>query len=75
LNATQREGWIPGDIAPLPDNYWKDQNNRAYLLFSLIAVGVLSTYLHPHSTLPVEEWVNDAHLHHVVGPEVDRFFA
>jgi hypothetical protein len=40
LNATQRDGWIPGDIMPLPDNYWKDQNNRAYLLFSLIAVGV-----------------------------------
>ena len=34
LNATQRDGWAPGDITPLPDDYWEDQDNRAYLLFA-----------------------------------------
>jgi hypothetical protein len=75
LGDAQRDGWAPGDITPLPDDYWEDQDNRAYLLFTLIAVGVLATCLHPGSPLPVEEWLNDARLQHVVGPEVDRFFA
>jgi tetratricopeptide (TPR) repeat protein len=75
LNATQRDGWAPSDITPLPDDYWEDQNNRAYLLFTLLAVGVLVTSLHPDRPLPVEAWCNDTRLHNVAGPEVDRFFA
>lgn len=75
LSAAQCDGWAPGDITPLPDDYWEDQDNGAYLLFTLIAVGVLATCLHPGSPLPVEEWQNDAHLHNIVGPEVARFFA
>jgi tetratricopeptide (TPR) repeat protein len=75
LNAAQRDGWAPGDITPLPDDYWEDQNNRAYLLFTLLAVSVLATSSHPDNPLPVEAWRNDMSLHHVAGPEVDRFFA
>lgn len=75
LNAAQRDGWAPGDITPLPDDYWEDQNNRAYLLFTLLAVGVLATSLHPDNLLPVEAWRNDMRLHDVTGPEVNRFFA
>jgi hypothetical protein len=75
LNATQLDSWAPGDIAPLPEDYWDDQDNRAYLLFSLTAAGVLETCLNPATPLPVEEWMHDARLHRVVGAEVDRFFA
>jgi hypothetical protein len=75
LNAVQQDSWAPNDITPLPHDYWEDQNNRTGLLFFLIAAGVLGTCLHPNSPLPVEEWLNDAHLHHVVGSEVDRCLA
>jgi tetratricopeptide (TPR) repeat protein len=75
LNAAQRDGWAPSDITPLPDDYWEDQNNRAYLLYTLLAVGVLATSLHPDCPLPVEAWRNDTRLQNVAGPEVDRFFA
>jgi len=73
--ATQGDGWAPGDITPLPNDYWNDQNNRIGILFSLIASGVLATYLDPKSPLPVEKWLHDVRLHHIAGPEVERFFA
>ena len=75
LNAAQLDGRAPGDITPLAQNYWDDQNNRAYLLLTLVAVGVLATSLHPKSPLPLNEWLDDAHAHRVAGPDVDRFFA
>src|SRR5882724_407940 len=43
------DGWAPGDIMPLPDDYWEDQNNRARLFFPLIAASVLATCLYPNS--------------------------
>jgi tetratricopeptide (TPR) repeat protein len=75
LNAAQRDGWASGDITLLPNDYWEDQNSRAYLLFTLLAVGVLATSFHPDNPLPVEAWRNDMRLHNVAGPEVNRFFA
>jgi hypothetical protein len=75
LNAAQRDGRAPGDIPPLPDDYWEGQNNRVYLLFTLLAVSVLATSLHPDDLLPVEAWQNEIRLYNVAGPEVDRFFA
>ena len=75
LNAAQLDSWAPGDIAPLAQNRWDDQNNRAYLLLTLVAVGVLATSLHPERPLPLNEWVDDVRAHGVAGPDVDRFFA
>jgi hypothetical protein len=75
LNAAQRDRWAPGDITPLPHEYWRERNNRAGLLFPLIAVGVWATCLYPERLLPIHGWLNDVHLHNVVGPEVERFFA
>jgi hypothetical protein len=75
LNATRSDGWAPGEISPLPDGYWEDQDNRAYLLFSLIAVSILATHLYPDSLLPVEEWMHDMRSHNAAGADVDRFFA
>jgi hypothetical protein len=75
LNAVQHDSWAQTDITPLPHDYWEEQNNRANLLFTLLAVGVLATSLYPDGPLPVEEWLNDMHLHNVAGPDVDRFLA
>lgn len=73
LDGTQADDWAPSDIPPLPNDYWEDQNNRVNIFFSLIASGVLATYLYPESPLPVEEWLNDIRLHHIAGTEVDHF--
>ena len=75
LNANRSDGWAPGEIPPLPDGYWEDQDNRAYLLFSLIAAGVLALHLYPVRLLPVEEWMHDMRSHNAAGADVDRFLA
>src|SRR6266850_237230 len=36
LNSAQRDGWASGDITLLPNDYWEDQNDMAYLLFTLL---------------------------------------
>jgi hypothetical protein len=75
LDAARHDCWALNDITPLPRDHWEEQNNRADLLFPLIAVGVWATCLNPERPLPIHEWLNDIHLHNVVGPEVYRFFA
>jgi hypothetical protein len=75
LDSGKHDRWAPNDIMPLSHNYWDEQNNRAGLLFPLIAVGVWATYLNLERPLPIREWLNDVPLHNIAGPEVYRFFA
>ena len=75
FDAARHERLARNGITPLSQDYWREQSNRADLLFCLIAVGVWATCLKPERSLPIHEWLNDAHLHDVAGPEVDRFFA
>ena len=75
LDASPHDQWEPGDIAPLPSNYWEDQSNRNTLLISLIAAAVVATHRHPDSPLPIEEWRNDVSQYNIIGTDVDRFFS
>jgi hypothetical protein len=75
FDAARHERLALNGITPLSQDYWREQTNRADLLFCLIAVGVWATCLEPERSLPIHEWLNDAHLHDVAGPGVDRFFA
>jgi tetratricopeptide (TPR) repeat protein len=75
FDAARHERLALNGITPLSQEYWREQTNRTDLLFCLIAVGVWATCLKPERSLPIHEWLNDARLHDVAGPEVDRFFA
>jgi len=75
VDAAQCDAWGPSTIPPLPEVYWDDKNKRIGLLFPLLAASVLVTCLHPNSPLPVTEWRDDMRVHHIGGPEVERFFA
>jgi tetratricopeptide (TPR) repeat protein len=73
FEASAFDGWQVGDIPALPVDHWNDPSNRAYLLFHLLSVGILSTSLNAQTPLPIEQWRADLEIFGMHGEEVERF--
>lgn len=63
-----------GEIPPLAQGYWAEANNRASVLFKLLALAILATAKHPDTQLSLDRWKEDLRVLGIAGPDVENFF-
>ncbi|MDP2655815.1 MAG: hypothetical protein Q8P17_04845 [bacterium] len=63
-----------GEIPPLTKEYWSKAENRASVLYNLLALAILTYAKSFESQLPLDCWKEDLKVLEIFGPEVDDFF-
>ena len=63
-----------GEIPPLTQGYWVEDNNRISALFKLLALAILATAKDSGSQLPLGRWKEDLRVLGISGSDVVTFF-
>ncbi len=73
MEADQLDGWAPGEIQHLPDDYWESKDRRENLLNRLLSVAITSTCIDMSSPLPIDDWRRDLDTYQIRGQELNMF--
>jgi len=63
-----------GGVVPLAHDYWAAEENRASVLFKLLALAILATAKDPTSELPLARWREDLRIFGISGTDVENVF-
>lgn len=59
LHETEENGWQPGEIPHLPDDYWEKAENWGLMYKVLLAACLNCLAHHPEQPFPVDKWRQD----------------
>lgn len=59
LNEREENVWRPGEIRPLPDNYWEEVNNWELMYQVLLSACLNCIAQHPEQPFPIGKWRQD----------------
>lgn len=59
LQEHEENSWQPGEIPPLPHEYWQDPQNQALMYPALLAACINCLAQHPDQAFPIDTWRQD----------------